>query len=131
MTPLADFLAGYAYQSSIVLGDPVRKVYVNNYNLLLQDNWRVSRSLTLDYGLRYDYATPLHKDRSDLSTFIPSRGGLVLAGQGIDTVYPSDKKNFSPRLGPFQFVVVGQQGEWAGRVKAIPKLGPLRTCRRS
>jgi hypothetical protein len=31
--------------------------------------------------------------------FIPSKGGLVFQGAGIDSVYPKNYKNFSPRMG--------------------------------
>ena len=31
--------------------------------------------------------------------FDPAKGGLVVAGQGIPSIYPKLWKNFSPRLG--------------------------------
>jgi hypothetical protein len=95
---LADFLAGYVYQSSITLGDATRKVDVNGYNFFVQDNWQIRPSLTLNYGLRYDYTTPLHNDAQNLSTFVPGRG-ILIAGKDLGTVYPADKKNFAPRVG--------------------------------
>jgi len=29
--------------------------------LFIQDSWKVTRKLTVDYGLRWDYATPYHE----------------------------------------------------------------------
>jgi hypothetical protein len=72
---------------------------VNTYNLFAQDAWQVSRKLTLNYGLRYDYLGPFHNDKKDLSVFIPSKGGLVFQGAGINSIYPQAKNNFSPRVG--------------------------------
>jgi len=91
--------SGQVYQSSIVLGDPTRKVYVNSFNVFAQDQWQITPQLSLNYGLRYDYSSPLQSEKHDLSTFIPGAGGLVVAGQGIPTLYPGDKSNFGPRVG--------------------------------
>jgi hypothetical protein len=44
-----------------------------------------------------------------LSVFDPSKGGLVFQGAGINSVYPKDFHNFSPRLG-FAYKV-GQKGD--------------------
>jgi len=98
---LADFLAGTfnPTTSSIALGNPTRLVFVKTFDLFVQDAWQVSRKLTVNYGLRWDYEGPLGDDKKDLSVFIPSKGGLVFQGAGISHVYPPDYKNFSPRLG--------------------------------
>lgn len=97
---LADFLAGYVYQSSIVTGNPAREVYTNGFSLFGQDNFQVTRKLNINLGLRYDYSGPIHDGNKDLSTFIPSApSGLVVAGDGIKTLYPSDWKNCGPRVG--------------------------------
>jgi len=98
---LADFLAGdfNPNTSTIALGDPTRLVYVKTFDLFFQDAWQVSRKLTFNYGVRWDYEGPLGNSKKDLSVFIPSKGGLVFQGAGIDHVYPARYKNFSPRLG--------------------------------
>jgi hypothetical protein len=98
---LADFMAGYLNPntSSIALGDPTRLVYVKTFNLFAQDSWQVNRKLTLNYGLRWDYEGPLGNDKKNLSVFDPAEGGLVFQGAGIDSVYPKQYKNISPRLG--------------------------------
>jgi hypothetical protein len=97
---LADFLAGYVYQSSIVTGNPARTVYTNGFSFFGQDNFQVTRKLNLNLGLRYDYSGPIHDGNKDLSTFIPTTtAGLVLVGAGINSLYPSDWKNFGPRVG--------------------------------
>ena len=59
---LADFLAGCFDPSTSenVVGDPKRQVFVNTLSLSGQDAWQVSKRLSLDYGLRYDYEGPVH-----------------------------------------------------------------------
>jgi len=98
---LADFMAGYLNPntSSNALGDPTRLVYVKTFNLFAQDSWQVNRKLTLNYGLRWDYEGPLGNDKKNLSVFDPAKGGLIFQGAGIDSVYPKQYKNISPRLG--------------------------------
>jgi hypothetical protein len=59
--------------------------------------------------LRWDYEGPMGNDKKDLSVFDPSKGGLVFQGAGIDSVYPKDFRNFSPRVG-FAYKV-GDQGD--------------------
>jgi Carboxypeptidase regulatory-like domain/TonB dependent receptor len=96
---LADFLAGDVARSSIAVGDPTRLVFVKTFALFVQDSWQVNSRLSLNYGLRWDYEGPLGNDKQDLSVFDPSKGGIVFQGDGIDTVYPKNFKNFSPRAG--------------------------------
>jgi len=98
---LADFLAGdfNPGSSTIALGNPTRLVFVKTFDLFFQDAWQFSRKLTLNYGARWDYEGPLGDSKKDLSVFIPSKGGLVFQGAGIDHVYPPRYKNVSPRIG--------------------------------
>jgi hypothetical protein len=96
---LADFMAGAVSRSSMNIGRQDRLVYVNTFSLFFQDAWQVTRKLSVNYGVRYDYFGPLHDPQKDLSTFIPARGGLLFQGAGISSLYPADWKNFAPRLG--------------------------------
>jgi len=95
---LADFLAGDVSTSSIAIGDAQRKVVVNGFDFFGQDDWQLTRKLTIDLGLRYEYIGPLHDGDKNLAVFIPSEG-LKIQGNGIDSIFPSDKNNFAPRFG--------------------------------
>jgi hypothetical protein len=106
---LADFLAGDVSRSSIAVGNPTRLVFVKTFALFAQDTWQITPKLTLNYGLRWDYEGPMGNDKKDLSVFVPSKGGLVFQGDGIDSVYPKDFRNFSPRVG-FAYKL-GQRGD--------------------
>jgi hypothetical protein len=96
---LADFLAGYVYQSTIVRGDQQRRVTMNSFDFFAQDSWQITPKLNVNYGLRYDYQGPIHDGADDLSVFNPAKGGLVTVGQQIGSLYPDFWKAFSPRLG--------------------------------
>jgi hypothetical protein len=106
---LADFLAGDVARSSIAVGNPTRLVFVKTFALFAQDAWQFNQKLTFNYGLRWDYEGPLGDSQKDLSVFVPSKGGLVFQGAGINSVYPKDYRNFSPRVG-FAYKV-GQRGD--------------------
>jgi hypothetical protein len=97
-TSLADFLAGDVSSSTIAVGNPERFVRVNAFNAYVQDAWQVTRKLNLNVGLRYEYFGPLHSDKKDLAVFVPGRG-LLIQGNGIDSIFPPDRNNFAPRLG--------------------------------
>jgi Carboxypeptidase regulatory-like domain/TonB dependent receptor len=96
---LADFMAGFVHQSTIMRGNQERKVLMNSFDLFAQDAWQISRNLNLNFGLRYEYEGPIHDGQKDLSTFDPTRGGLVVVGQQIGNLYPRYWKAVSPRVG--------------------------------
>lgn len=41
---------------SQVFGDPKITIFVRDWNFFIQDQWRVTPKLTLNYGIRYEYA---------------------------------------------------------------------------
>src|SRR6267378_659525 len=95
---LADFLAGDVASSSIAVGNPERFVVVNAFNLYFQDDWQVTRRLNFSFGTRYEYFGPLHSNKKDIANFIPGKG-LLIQGNGLDSLFEPDKNNFAPRLG--------------------------------
>jgi hypothetical protein len=99
---LADFLAGYSYQSTITLGTQERFIYTHTGTAFAQDSWQITPKLNINIGLRYDYQQPFYTNDPNLSVFDPNNGGLVLAGGGSGTpdyIYNSNKINLSPRIG--------------------------------
>ena len=68
-------MAGDVYQSTIMRGNQERKVLMNSFDLFAQDGWQMSRNLNLSFGLRHEYAGPVHDGQNDLSTFDPVEAG--------------------------------------------------------
>jgi hypothetical protein len=99
---LADFLAGCFDPSTSeeVVGDPKRQVFVNTWSLSGGDEWQVSKKLSLDYGVRYDYEGPVHSQFPNLSDFDPSQPtGLAVAGQDVPSLWNKFYGGVSPRVG--------------------------------
>ena len=68
----------------------------------LQDDWRVTPRLTLNLGLRYEFATPPREKDNALANFDPATGTMVFAKDGSlydrALIHP-DRDNFAPRAG--------------------------------
>jgi hypothetical protein len=105
-----DFANGYIsgfYDQSNSNRQGYRDKFFSGY---AQDDWKVSRNLTINLGLRYDYGNPLEELRNRVSTFregeqstvFPTAPvGLVFPGDsGISrSTYSPDRGNFGPRFG--------------------------------
>jgi hypothetical protein len=95
----SDFLAGdVTGGGSQLSGDTHRVTHQNNYGLYLQDGYRLSHKLTINYGLRWDYYGVIAEKHDRFSIFNLSTQVLQLVGTpGLSKLYPSDHKDFSPR----------------------------------
>ena len=56
----ADFLLGHFNNAEAQIGAPIADFRSNYYALYIQDNWKVSPTVTLDYGIRWEYDQPFH-----------------------------------------------------------------------
>ncbi|MGB7922574.1 MAG: TonB-dependent receptor [Pyrinomonadaceae bacterium] len=96
---LADFLDGRLSGGRAARGDSRRETFQNFHSLYIQDNFRLNKRLTLNLGLRYDYASVIDEKQGRLSNFDPQRGLVQVGTNGLDKLYNNDLNNFSPRLG--------------------------------
>jgi len=98
---LADFYFGLP--STIALGSNLTtNLRQHVTSLYVQDDWRVTPKLTLNLGLRWEFATPIWERDNYWSNFDPSTNTLVRATNGSlfnrALVHP-DYKDFGPRVG--------------------------------
>jgi len=98
---LADFYFGLP--STIALGnDLVTNLRQQVNSLYVQDDWRVTPKLTLNLGMRWEFATPLWERDNQWSNFDPTTNTLVRASSGSlynRALVNPDHKDFGPRLG--------------------------------
>ncbi|MBV9216159.1 MAG: TonB-dependent receptor [Acidobacteria bacterium] len=119
----AAFLAGGSFATTVsLLGSGVfdRSFKVKDMNFFIQDDWKVTPKLTLNLGLRYDYYGLPSDAMGRLVNLLPDSvvvgttatpaqppNGIVQAGNGslanvpkvANTLVPTDKNNFAPRIG--------------------------------
>jgi hypothetical protein len=89
----------------VIGGHTELNIPIDSYSLFLQDDWRVSRRLTLNLGARWDYVDgiPFNQDRNPNFQVLQAAGragrftGTVLEDFGQDL--RGDKDNLQPRLG--------------------------------
>ena len=73
--------AGYAYANALLgnygsYTEGTRTVYAPKWRILewyAQDNWKITRKFTLDYGMRFSYDFPYTLDPGAGVTFVPGR----------------------------------------------------------
>ena len=105
----ADFLLGLPSQYNQSQLQPFygRNKYAGLYG---QDSWRVTRNITLNYGLRWDRIEPWYEKYNQIATFVPGKQSVVFPGAPAGILYPTDpgvsrtlappgNRDFAPRIG--------------------------------
>ena len=109
--PFASFLMGRVHSGYIAVPSGVR-LGAHALSGYVQDSWKVTRKLTLDYGLRYDFETYMREHDGIMPNMSPSTpnpsagglpGGIIFEGYGPGRCNCAFAKNypfaFGPRLG--------------------------------
>jgi hypothetical protein len=98
---LADYFYG-APTNYTLNNNPVAHYRQRMYFGYVQDDFKVSNKLTLNLGLRYEFATPQYVSDNKLANFDPFTHSLIFASDGSlynrALVHP-DPNNWAPRLG--------------------------------
>lgn len=105
----ADFLLGIASQYT---QNDLRPFYGRNkyVGIYAQDSWRVTKNLTLNYGLRWDRIEPWYEKYNNNMTLVPGEQSVVFPTAPVGMVYPGDpgisrtlappgNLDFAPRFG--------------------------------
>ena len=95
----ADLLIGFVCNYQI--GPPFGTVGTRNWEngIFAQDDWKVSKRLTLNLGLRYELFTNPTERYGRQANFDLTSGRLVVAKDGGDDLVKNDTNNFGPRIG--------------------------------
>lgn len=108
---LADLLLGLPTVTGGARVDNAQHLRTESYNLFVNDSYRVTRNLTLNAGLRYEYNSPPVDAFDRANVYDAATGSLVRVGtNGVPrSGYRRDLNNFAPRVG-FAWTL-GDEGE--------------------
>lgn len=98
---MADFLFGARSQYALV-NFFVAEMRQRMYFGYLQDDFKLNPKLTLNLGLRYEFATPQWEAQNRLTNFDPKTNSLIPARSGSladRALVQPDRNNFAPRVG--------------------------------
>jgi hypothetical protein len=108
---MADFLLATPYQASVRYGEPSLYFRGSIWQLYVQDDWRLTTRLSLNYGIRWDYQTPVNELNNQLvnlafgpnftsyQTVLPGEANCPAGGVCTGALIKPDMRNISPRLG--------------------------------
>jgi len=96
---IEDFFAGVPTNATLLVGDPTRHIHNWGYAAFVQDDFRATRNLTLNFGLRYEVNTVIKEEHNLLGNFDPTKGLIQVGRNGVNGPYNPDRNNFAPRAG--------------------------------
>jgi len=102
--PFADFLLGIPYSGHETINkagylSPPMSLRYPDFNFYFQDDWKVSRRLTINLGLRYELVPVISSSEGAMRSF-DFRTGQLYPNPGTRMeFYRGSHKNFAPRLG--------------------------------
>ncbi len=113
----ADFLLGLPALFRQGGGQPAKHFVGHNVGLYFQDDWKVTRRLTLNLGARYELPVPYYDKQDRMASFQPGRQSRVRPTAPAGLLFPGDDgvpratiqtdgNNLAPRFG-FAYDVTG------------------------
>jgi hypothetical protein len=97
--PLADLLTGQVY-NFVADTQEIETILQKAYAVYIQDDWKVTPTLTINMGLRWEYETPFYGIAPYENINFNFQTGQLVHGSGpTDYMVNPDHKDFGPRVG--------------------------------
>jgi hypothetical protein len=84
--PFSNALLGVFNSYTEATAHPLSLIYSNGLDTFVEDTWRATRKLTLDYGIRLSWYEPFYNYKSAMAGFVPS---LYNPAQAVQLIRPA------------------------------------------
>lgn len=116
--PLAGFLLGIPDATTIgTVLNPTTDAYAKHYAVFIQDDFKATQSLTLNYGLRWEYHPMFRDHQNNLANFDPAytstvngqtvNGAVILPNQ---STFAQVNPGFAETVAPTPIITANQAG---------------------
>ena len=107
---LADFVGGYT-DNYFQFSNAVYGIRSHQLYFFAEDAWKITKNLSLSYGLRYEYNSPQTDPHNNIIGWFPGQQSTVFPDAPPSFLYPgdpgtpnrgliyADRNNFAPRFG--------------------------------
>ena len=93
----SDFLLGIPQTAGRASAIPLQSVVNRDFSWFVQNDWKATRRLTLNFGLRYEYNPPYHDNNELLFNFDPAAGRVIVPSErALKAVNPLFPTNLVP-----------------------------------
>ena len=96
----ADLLLGLPSKSYVARSGPDTKLHAYQTGLYAQDEWHMTRYITLSAGIRWQALPPFVSENNNLGAFDPSNGGFILTNDGVARQEMLNTINACPGVNP-------------------------------
>jgi hypothetical protein len=129
--PDADFFLGAASSYTQVLNSPFNNCSLQEFDFYFQDNWRVSRNLTINAGLRWEAHPAPRAARDYMVTFDMKNNALAFPRpvdyyiqEGLTTpAIVTNLKNLGVKFMTFEDAGLPSRGFYSSNGNFLPRLG--------
>ena len=134
-TPFASFLLGYPDRTTIsTVTNPNTDSHAPAYATFAQDDWKISNSLTLNFGLRWEYHPSFEDSQNNIANWVPDytstingqvvHGAAVIPDQGVKNLNP----DFVNAIAPTPVLLASRLGipqslQWVDKTGFAPRIG--------
>ncbi len=91
--PYADFLLGLPSKVYNSLPNPANHMFGTWWSAYAQDQFKLTRQLTLTYGLRWEAQGPYYDNRGLIANFNPKTGAWVIPDEAVKYISPAFSSN--------------------------------------